>query len=155
MKCKKSYNYTLYQKMRELGEDSFYIELIELYPCKSKEELRKREGEITRDLGTLNAYIAGRTKKQYYKETIDEHKDRHKKNYEEHREERLEYARKYRQKDPERTKEQRQQEYQRRKAKGHFKIKCDCGSVCYKYNIGQHEKSQKHQEYLKTLVKAD
>ncbi len=155
MKCKKSYNYKLYQKMRELGEDNFYIELIELYPCKSKEELRRREGEITRDKGTLNAYIAGRTKKEYYKETIDEYRDRGQKNYQEHREERLEYARKYRGKDPERTKEQRRQEYQRWKSKGQLKITCGCGSVCYKNTIRQHERTRRHQDYLKKLVKED
>ena len=155
MKCKKSYNYKLYQKMRELGEENFYIELIELCPCNSKEELRKREGEITRETGTLNAYIAGRTKKEYYKETIDEHKERRRTDYKEHKEERLEYCRNYRARDPEKTKEQRRQEYQRWKAKGDTLINCECGSVYCKRSIRRHERSKKHQEYLKTLEPVD
>ena len=50
----------------------WYIELYEDFPCKSREELHKREGEITRLIGTLNMIIAGRTKqereKKYYEE---------------------------------------------------------------------------------------
>lgn len=40
---------------------SWYIELYENFSCKSGEELRKREGEIIREIGTLNRCIAGRT----------------------------------------------------------------------------------------------
>jgi hypothetical protein len=41
------------------------IELHELYPCNTKLELHRREGEIIRQLGTLNKTIAGRTNKEY------------------------------------------------------------------------------------------
>ena len=41
--------------------DDWYIELYEVYPCENKQELCKREGEITREIGTLNYEIAGRT----------------------------------------------------------------------------------------------
>ena len=47
--------------MRELDKNSFYIELLENYPCTTKEELRAREGHYIREMGTLNKYIAGRT----------------------------------------------------------------------------------------------
>ncbi len=40
--------------MRDVGIDNFYTELYELYPCNSKLELKKREGEIQRKIGTLN-----------------------------------------------------------------------------------------------------
>ena len=55
----------LYELMREIGKDVFYIELIELYPCKCKEELTAREGHYIRERGTLNKQIPGRTEKQY------------------------------------------------------------------------------------------
>ena len=55
----------LYALMKEFGEDMFYIELIELYPCKCKEELTAREGHYIRERGTLNKQIPGRTEKQY------------------------------------------------------------------------------------------
>lgn len=46
--------------------DDCYIELIELYPCNNKMELRKREGEIIRDRECINKRIAGRNKKDWY-----------------------------------------------------------------------------------------
>ena len=49
--------------MREIGKDNFYIELIELYPCNGREELRAREGYYIRERGTLNMVIAGRSQK--------------------------------------------------------------------------------------------
>ena len=54
----------LYEKMREVGEDKFYIELIEEYPCQNSEQLLKREGEWMRQIGTLNENVAGRNNKQ-------------------------------------------------------------------------------------------
>ena len=39
-------NSMVYRHMREKGVKEFFIELYELYPCSSKEELRKREGEV-------------------------------------------------------------------------------------------------------------
>ena len=49
------------------------IELIENFPCNSKDELLKREGEHIRfhrnDI--LNHDVAGRTKKEYYEENAD------------------------------------------------------------------------------------
>ena len=63
----KEYNKLLYQKIRETDNiNDWYIELYELFPCNSKEELLKREGEVTREIGTLNKNISGRTSKQYY-----------------------------------------------------------------------------------------
>lgn len=41
------------------------IELYENYPCNSKKELGKKEGEIIRLLGNINHNIAGRTRKEY------------------------------------------------------------------------------------------
>ena len=65
----------LYRKMREIGIEHFYIELVENFPCESLEQLNKREGEWMREIATLNEKVAGRTKKEYkqdYKEKIGE-----------------------------------------------------------------------------------
>ena len=40
-----------------------YIELVEYFDCKSKNELEKREGEIIRSIDCVNKMIAGRDKK--------------------------------------------------------------------------------------------
>jgi hypothetical protein len=44
----------------------WYIELYEEYPCNNKELLVKKEGEITRLIGSINKRIEGRTRKEYY-----------------------------------------------------------------------------------------
>jgi hypothetical protein len=73
----------------------WYIELYENYPCENKEQLIKREGEIIREIATLNKRIAGRTQKewvldnkhkmdQYYKEYREKNKNKikeHKKEF--------------------------------------------------------------------------
>jgi hypothetical protein len=57
MKNAKQQHYTLYQTMTELGKDTFYIELIENYPCQTQDELFKREGEkIGEDQSKLNRF---------------------------------------------------------------------------------------------------
>lgn len=61
------------------------IELIESFPCQTKDELLAREGYWIKKLECVNKCIAGRDGKQYYidnKETIDkrnkEYNDKHK-----------------------------------------------------------------------------
>ena len=48
-----------------------YIELFENYPCENKEQLNRREGEVIRDIGTINKRIEGRTLKEYYIDNKD------------------------------------------------------------------------------------
>ena len=64
------YNYFLYQKMRETNIEDWYIELYEDCSCENKEQLNRREGEIIREIGTLNKNIAGRTHKECVKKYI-------------------------------------------------------------------------------------
>ncbi len=49
-----------------------YIELLELYPCKSKIELTKREGQLIRENknNVVNKVVNGRTPKERCKETV-------------------------------------------------------------------------------------
>ena len=59
-----------------LQYEDAYIELIELFPCNSKEELNKKEGEHIRTNNCVNKQIAGRTLKEYLetkKEKIKEY----------------------------------------------------------------------------------
>ena len=60
---KKYPNHQLYTKIEDWND--WYIELYMNYPCNSVEELRIKEGEITKEIGTLNRGIAGRTLKQW------------------------------------------------------------------------------------------
>jgi len=55
------------------------IELIELFPCEFRTELRRREGAVQKTtLNCCNYKIAGRTDKEYYVENIDRIKEKDK-----------------------------------------------------------------------------
>ena len=68
----KKKHFKLYQKMNNFGVENFHIELLENYPCNSKEELLKREGEKIREFKpVLNSKIQGRTLEEWLKDNED------------------------------------------------------------------------------------
>jgi len=104
---------------------NWYIELYELYPCNSKAELCKREGEVIREIGNLNYEIAGRTPKEYY---------------EENKEKILEKVKEYRKINKEIISEKNKE-----------KFTCNCGSTLRLSDKSQHLKTKKHINYLATI----
>ena len=62
--------------------DDVYIELIEEFPCETKGQLNKREGEIQREQieKMVNKRMEGRTDKEYTADTREKRKE-YKKNY--------------------------------------------------------------------------
>ena len=125
--------FRLHQEMSRLGCEAFMIELIENYPCTNMNELHKREGEITRELGaSLNMRIAGRSHKEYAEEHRDkielykkERYDKNKENvraiykemYDENPDKYREQAKQYRINNPELMKQKDKDRYQRHKEK--------------------------------------
>jgi hypothetical protein len=87
--------------MEEKGLDNFYIELFENYPCNNKEELRRREGQVTRDIGTVNIRIECRTKEEYYQDNREKIQEKNKKWIEENKEYYDETRKKYREENKE------------------------------------------------------
>jgi adenylate kinase family enzyme len=69
---------------KKYGKENCKIELVETYPCNSREELNKREGEIIRSRMCVN-YLVGQTK--------EERAVQRKKHYTENREKILEQKR--------------------------------------------------------------
>ena len=65
--AKRRPQYKLHKHMHELDVDNFYIELIDNYPCNDVYELRAGEGYYTREIGSLNKNVAGRT----HRESVD------------------------------------------------------------------------------------
>ena len=103
-------NTLIYNMMRDLGRDNFYIELIEEYPCENSNQLTRREGELMRELkASLNQVIAGRTRGEYKKDNHDRIKKTKAisdKKYAENNQERLKaYRKEYYNKNPEKYKE--------------------------------------------------
>ena len=149
--------------MYELGMDNFYKELLEPCSCKSLEELRKREGELIRELKpVLNKKIEGRTPKEYRNDNIDkvkayekECKEAHKELikeqsqilYQNKRDYILEQQKQYKQQNPEKVKEQKKQQYEKHK---HKKYECPvCKCFIFRGTQARHNRSNKHQDYLK------
>jgi len=147
--------YKLHTKMRELGVEQFYIELIEECPCDNKEQLRKREGEFIRQMGTLNKLVAGRTPTEWgheYYIANKECKDKQNKLWKESNEDKvIEYKKKWYAKNFELLQEKRRankeqiSEYKKRK------YTCECGSCIRRDDKAIHERTLKHQNYLKQL----
>ena len=134
-----------YAFMNETGIDNFEIELIENYPCKTKEELRKREGKVIKAMATLNQRIAGRTPAENSKEWQKKNKDkrnqqrneRRKANPEKTKEEYKKYGALYRERHPEKIKAWKQ-----------TRVECECGGS---YCLGDKAKHMKSKKHLKAL----
>ena len=113
--------------------NNWYIELYEEYPCDNKEQLEKREGEVQREIATVNNRIAGRTKKEYKQDNRDEILEKAKLYYENNRDERLEYQKKY----DENNRDERLE-------KNKQKCKCDvCGCEIRKNGLKKHQRTPK------------
>ena len=110
-----------------------YIELIENYPCNSKEELHKREGEYIRQSNTINKNIAGRNIAEYYIDNIEKYKETNLK----FRADNPDYGNKY---------------YEINKEKYNKIIACDCGGKYCVYTKFNHLKTKKHIKYLLSLT---
>lgn len=105
-RCK---NFKLYIEVNN-DWDNWYIELYENKSCNNKEELCKREGEIIREIGTLNSRIAGRNHQEYDEERkhnperIQQKQEISKTYRENHKEEIKEKKKEYREKNIEKIK---------------------------------------------------
>lgn len=103
----------------------WYIELYEQYPCNNRAELCKREGEVIREIGTINKCIAGRTMKEYYEDNVDRLKENSKKYREDNADKIKEYNKKYHDDNAK-------------------KVCCDiCGIFSIKINLKRHQQTKK------------
>jgi len=84
------------QEILKLGDA--YIELVEDFPCNSKKELDRREGQIIREnkQHCINIQIAGRTQKEYNEANKDAISAQQKKYKEAHKEDILDKRKIYR-----------------------------------------------------------
>ena len=117
----------LYSAMREIGTDKFYIELIETFPCDSKEKLLSREGHYIRLHDSFkngyNSVISGRTTSQWLKDNEEVLKEKSKTYY---------------CNNIDKIKQYREQIFE-----------CECGSTCRIGKKLRHFQSQKHLEFIK------
>jgi len=165
-------HYTSSFKILENGD--YYIELVESYPCNSKDELLVRERYYFDNIECVNKFkplITDDEKKEYrkeyrqvhkekmkeylkkyYKEHDGEIKEKQKKNYQNNKEEIKEQVKQYYEDNKEKINEHKKQHYQTNKEKisENKKIKfiCECGSECRLSDKLRHEKSKKHINFI-------
>jgi len=117
------------------------IELMENYPCKNKEELNKREGELIRENNCINKVIAGRTNKQYYQDNHEKIREREKQ---------------YRLKNRDKILELQKQHYQNNREKilekQAEKITCVCGCKIRRGDLADHKRTNKHIEFINNYL---
>lgn len=118
-------------KILEIGDA--YIELIEYYPCETRAELNRREGEVQREIECVNKYVAGRTQKEWF-QANKEHISKYRAQYRQANKEQLsKYGAQYRQANKERITK---------------KTTCKCGAVVRYDCLTRHKKSKKHARLL-------
>ena len=122
----------------EFGCENCKIELIENYPCDSKQELHAREGQHIRKTDCVNKVIAGRTSKEYYQDTKEIQNLKNK----EWRENNKEYKH-------EKDKEYRDEHKEEIIAKLKEKRLCECGCYISLRNLSAHKRKTKHIELMK------
>lgn len=149
--CKKRAKMTLSHVIIDVG--NAYIELIENYPCESKLELNRREGEIMRDTkNCCNVKIAGRTRKEYFKENYKQiyakHIEYNKKHEGKIKEYHSEYAKKNKSKVDAIKKKHYEANKERIKAKGRERVKCECGAEVSRNGMSLHRKSASHSLFV-------
>ena len=114
--------------------DDCKIELVENYPCDSKEQLLKREGWYITNNDCVNKHIAGRTRKEY-------------------REQNKEYYKNYRDKNREHLKKCAKKYYSEKKDYYSRMIDCDCGKIIARSSKAKHLISKKHLKFMETINK--
>jgi hypothetical protein len=124
-------NISSYKLFEKHGIENCFIELIQLYPCESKKQLEKCEGNYIKEnkVHSVNKLIAGRTVKQYKIDNKDNIKEQKKQ---------------YRIDNKDKIKQYRIDN----KDKLNEKIICECGAKHNKKNKGEHQKTNKHLKYL-------
>jgi hypothetical protein len=93
--CKTGKSGSLYKHITDNDWSDWYIELHESYPCNSRDELCRREGEVIREIGTINKNIAGRTTKEYNKNWRENNPEYMRKWYHDNHDKHLENCKNY------------------------------------------------------------
>ena len=112
-----------------IDRNKYYIEQLESYPCNSKQELERKEGEYQRAFKCINKNIAGRTDAEYYQD-----------NKELIKEDRSIRCRQYYLENTEKI-----------KARINREVICECGIKSIAKHLPRHKRSKKHIDLMSNL----
>jgi len=142
--CKGGLGVSLYSHIVDNDWSNWYIELYENYPCNNRTELNRKEGEVIREIGTINKCIAGRTTKEYYEMNADIIKENKKKYYEMNADKIKENKKNYRVVNADKVKETRKKYYDKNADIIKEKVCCNiCGVLHQKGHLARHQKTKK------------
>lgn len=143
-----------------------YIELVEDFPCNSKEQLCGREGHFIREMNSVNKKIEGRTKAEWRvdnrEKILADQKEYNRKNkkkrseyYQENKDMIRHTKRKYVENNREHVAELRRAGYQRRKEKvldrNKERVQCQCGKEVCRGALTRHKKTFSHRQAMFNL----
>jgi hypothetical protein len=139
---------------RIIEREDYNAYLIESFPCDSKDELTKREGEVIRQMKTectvVNCVIPGRTKAEYRNDNADKIKAGKQK----YRENNADKIKEYREQNADKIKtgKQKYREDNTDKIKEYREIKytCECGTTLCLVKKSSHIKSKKHIKFIES-----
>ena len=118
---------TAFDIFDKVGMENCKIELLELFPCSSNDELSAREGYYIRNMVCVNKNIAGRTKKEYREDNKDTISEMEKQYYKDNIDTILERHKQY----------------------SKVKVSCGCGVQICQGTTNRHERTIKHQNFMK------
>jgi hypothetical protein len=155
----KNFNLFVYKKIRETNDfENWYIELYEEFECENKEQLLKREGEIIREIGTLNTQIAGRTIQEYYIDNKEQIKEIQKRYHNENKDNVSKKQHEYYLKNKDAIMKKHKEWNEKNKEQLYLQQKemvlCNCGCSISKRNISTHKKTQKHLDLINSSINA-
>ena len=131
-------------------DDKPYIELVINYPCSCLDELRREEGIWIRKMDCVNKNIAGRTPKERYEHKKEEILKKSKERYKNNKEEILKKDKEYRDKNKDKIQKYKKEYYEQTKNHKLQKFACPCGGKYTRCHKTKHEKTGKHQQYIKS-----
>ena len=158
-----------------IDRNKYDMKLLELYPCNSKQELCRREGEYQLAFECINTKIAGRTPKEHYQDNIERMLKKSFEYYHNNKEEIAKKASEYYQNNKEKISEYDKQRYQDNKE--HFKeyskqyrldnslevakndklrkskeVICECGLKLKRCVLARHKRSKRHIDLMSKLM---
>ena len=131
-------NITIFSIFDEFGVENCKIELVELFPCKSKIELYQREGFYIKNNDCVNKMTAGRTQKEYREDNKEVLQEYFKKHYQDNKEYKLQICKEYRDK-PE-IKEKNKEYQKQYREKNREKKRASCKAYYEKKKLEKLEK---------------
>ncbi len=145
--CDKCTSYDIFDKY---GIENCKIELVELYPCASKIELKKREGEHIKNNSCVNKIIAGRTSPEWAKDNRNLMNAYNQKYYNSNKAHILDRKKEYREANKDnihaKQKEYREKNKEQIQARASTPLVCDvCGGRYTLDHKSEHIRARKHQ----------